>query len=131
MVVLAHLAVASTPCFETELEVARLAEAGVLATHHAPAQPVRAEPAAAAAPAAPAVAADARVVPHQLHTLCLCGCSSNSQTPGTTTSARLGFALLPADAPVLAEAEPAVGVRASIPLPVPVADALDHVPIFS
>lgn len=146
LVVLAHLSVASTPCFETEYAQTQLSMTGDWSTHPAAAARGQEEP----QPAEHAhhrstdehahhqqgdhpshSVAEARVVLHELRAPCMCGCGSKSQSPGATTSLRLGFALFPAKSPSLATAESPLGVPATIRLPAPLADSLDHVPIFS
>lgn len=71
-----------------------------------------------------------RVISIVVRAVCLCGCSTNTNSPGTTTSPRLGFALFPPAPPRLGEAEPSVDVQRATPVPAPLPDALDHVPIL-
>ncbi|MCP4037490.1 MAG: hypothetical protein GY733_11180 [bacterium] len=153
-VVLAHFAVVSTPCFEAESS--RLqppSVAATRATHPVPAVQVEAKAQHAhhriedarahahhggdssgtvrEATAEIEIATDTREVAHQLRALCLCGCDKNADSPGTTSSPRLGFALMPTDAPGLTEATPPHGTTSIPPVPAPLAKVFDHVPIPS
>ena len=154
MVVLAHLGVATAPPCEAAFEPERLlmlAMSDGQSTHHAFAPAVEEEtrPAEHAhhqhgdhgddsshatdqGPAkVEAATAATRVIGTVFRAVCLCGCSTNTNSPGTTTSPRLGFALFPPAPPRLGEPEPSVDVQWATPVPAPLPDALDHVPIFA
>jgi hypothetical protein len=147
IVVLAHLGVAMAPPCEANFGSERLPMSAMTdgqSTHHAFAPPVEEEtrPAELAhhqhgdhgptqAPAEVETAMTAtRVISIVVHAVCLCGCSTNTNSPGTTTSPRLGFALFPPAPPRLGEPEPSVDVQWATPVPAPLPDALDHVPIL-
>ena len=154
MVVLAHLGVTSAPGCETEFGPERLPILAMTAMtdghamHHASEQPVaeatrpveRAhhhgdDSSHAATPPTPAsaegeAATATRVIRNVLRAVCLCGCSKNTNSPGTTTSPRLGFALFPSAPPRLVEVELSVDVDRATPAPGLLADAFDHVPIL-
>jgi hypothetical protein len=152
MVVLTHLGVVSAPCCDARFEPDRfsiLARSDAQVAHHPPAPPVEEE----TRPAEPAhdhhvhdgrdashattqaranveAPGEAQLTRTEIRAVCLCGCSTNTNSPGTTTSPRLGFALFPPAPPRLVEAEPSTGVQLEIPLPAAVPDTLDHVPIL-
>jgi hypothetical protein len=157
MVVLAHLGVAMAPPCEAKLGPERLPMLAMTddqSMHHAFAPPVEEETrpaghahhqhahhqnsdhaddsshAAAQAPAEVALSTATRVIRAAFRAVCLCGCSTNTNSPGTTTSPRLGFALFPPAPPRLGEPEPSVDVQWATPVPAPLPDALDHVPIL-
>ena len=147
LVVLAHLGVASTPCVERvrglDLPATgpQHAQSASAPTHqraqHDAGHPDPSEHAHHRHPdqAAPADAAEVEpklaLVLHELRALCLCGCGKHSQSPGTTTSPRVGFALFPPGPARLLEAFPCVDAPAADRMPPPRADPLDHIPIFS
>lgn len=149
MVLLAHLGVAMAPRCEAGFGPERfstLATTDGPAAHHASAPLVEEKTRrighahhhhgddsshAAAQPRTEVEAATAtRVIRTTFRAVCLCGCSTNTNSPGTTTSPRLGFALFPPVPPRLVEAEPVVDVQRVTPVPAPLADALDHIPIL-
>ena len=154
MVVLAHLGVAVAPPCEAKFGPERLPALAMTdgqSTHHAFPPPVEEEtrPAEHAhhqhgaqgdeSSDAPTQAPDevetaptaTRVIGIVVRAVCLCGCSSNTNAPGTTTSPRLGFALFPPPPPRLSERGPSVDLQRATPEPAPLGDALDHVPIFA
>ena len=154
MVVLAHLGVAVAPPCEAEFGPERLpllAMTDGQSPHHAFAQAVEEEarpsehahhkhgargdessPAPAQAPDEVETATTATgVIGIVIRAVCLCGCSTNTNSPGTTTSPRLGFALFPPPPPRLSERGPSVDLQRATPVPAPLGDALDHVPIFA
>lgn len=155
MVVLAHLSVAMAPPCEASLGPEQLptilAVSEGHAMHQALAPPVVEEPARPAehahhqhgdrgersshspaqAPAEVETATTATgVIGIVVRAVCLCGCSTNTNSPGTTTSPRLGFALFPPTPPRLGEPLLSVDVQWATPIPAPLPDALDHVPIL-
>jgi hypothetical protein len=154
IVVLVHLGVAVAPPCEAKYGPERLPMLAMTdgqSTHHAFRPPVEEEtrPAESAhhqhghhghesshalnrAPAEVEAATTARrVINIVVRAVCLCGCSTNTNAPGTTTSPRLGFALFPPAPPRLGEPEPFVDVPWATPVPAPLPDVLDHVPIFA
>ena len=147
LIVLAHLGVASIPCFDAEGEGAVPVMAGAHDSHHALVQPAPMDEALAdgrdvdahahhrhgdqAEPQVAEVEPQRVVVLHELRASCLCGCSKRPDSPGTTTSSRLGFALLPPEPTRLIENLPLVDAPPRSRLPAPPADLLDHVPIYS
>jgi len=153
MVVLAHLGVAMAPPCEAKFGPERLPMLAMTdgqSTHHSFPPPVEEETrpaehahhqhgdhgdesshASAQAPAEVEAATTAtRVISIVVRAVCLCGCSTNTNAPGTTTSPRLGFALFPPPPPRLSERESFVDVQWATPVPAPLGDALDHVPIL-
>lgn len=154
MVVLAHLGVAMAPPCEAEFGPERLPMLAMTdgrSAHHAFAPAVEEETrptehahhqhgargdesshAPTQAPDEIETATTATgVIGIVVRAVCLCGCSTNTSSPGTTTSPRLGFALFPPAPPRLGEGEPFVDVQWATPVPAPLPDALDHVPIFA
>jgi len=67
----------------------------------------------------------------QLRAPCMCGCGEGANSAGTTTSPRIGFALLSPDPQRLPEVTHSFGWPTVDRVPVPLSDAFDHVPIFS
>ncbi len=149
MVVLTHLGVVSAPYCDAGFESQRfpiLALSDAQTVHHPSTPSVEDEtrPAehahhqhghdashAVAQPRAEIEAArEVRVIRTEIRAVCLCGCSTNTNSPGTTTSPRLGFALFPSAPPRLLEAEPPTGLQRETPFPAVVPDTLDHVPIL-
>ncbi len=154
MIVLAHLGVAMAPPCEAKIGSERLPMLAMTddqSTHHAFPPPIENETRPAEhkhhqhgaqgdeSSDAPTQAPDevetaptaTRVIGIVVRAVCLCGCSTNTNSPGTATSPRLGFALFPPAPPRLGEREPSVDVQWATPVPAPLPDALDHVPIFA
>jgi len=71
------------------------------------------------------------VVLVEMRAPCLCGCSKSANSPGTTSSPRLGFALFPPKPASLPELAPSSRAAEIGPMPSPLADVLEHVPIIS
>ena len=147
MVVLTHLGVTSVPSCDAGFEPSRLpvfALSDAQAPHHPPPPLVEEETrpaehehhhhdashATAQARADVEAEREAQLIRSEIRPVCLCGCSTNTNSPGTTTSPRLGFALFPPAPPRFVEAEPSIGVQREIPPPTAVPDTLDHVPIL-
>lgn len=74
---------------------------------------------------------DSEVAGLQLRAKCTCGCSKGAASAGTTTSPRVGFALLSAPPERLLEIAPPFDVWLIERVPASQADAFDHVPILS
>ena len=155
MVVLAHLGVAVAPPCETEFGSERLPVLAMTdgqSAHHVFAPAVEQEtratqhahhqhgaqgddsshvPAAQGHDEVETTMTATGVIGIVVRAVCLCGCSTNTNSPGTTTSPRLGFALFPPPPPRLGEPQPSVDVQWATPVPAPLPDGLDHVPIFA
>jgi hypothetical protein len=75
------------------------------------------------------IATDAESVLAELHAPCPCGCSKSTNSPGTTSSPRLGFVLFPPRPIPLPEATPSFIVAEVDPMPAAPEAPLDHIPI--
>jgi hypothetical protein len=124
LVVLAHLGVASTPCFETGVGFDRLLASADRDSRLA-AAPFTGQDEHATHPAAAAAVKGAHA---ELRSTCICGGSKGTDSAGT--SPRLGFALIPADPAVLPDAVASVEAPATYGMPALLADPFDHVPIL-
>jgi hypothetical protein len=67
----------------------------------------------------------------ELRAKCTCGCSQDADRPGSTTSSRVGFALLSAPTERLLELPPPFDAWSIERAPASRADTFDHVPILS
>jgi len=162
LVVLAHLGVASTPCFESAAGLDPLLAIGGGGTGPAPVQSSEQDERFAHHAAAVAIEGETKstadadphahhqhgdsmqaesevmaepdeevtIALHELRAPCLCGCSRNNDSAGSTTSPRLGFALFPAAPELLPEVARSVDATAAYGMPAPLADSFDHVPIL-
>jgi len=148
LIVLAHVCVITIPCFDADLGLdtfqtralpqphAVVQQPAPSASHHAHHSPAPASAHAQhggghhrnlATPSKPHV----KVAGLELRAQCKCGCSKTTNSTGTTTSPRVGFALLAPEPIRFAERVPSFDVASTRRWPVPIASAFDHVPILS
>jgi hypothetical protein len=91
-------------------------------------EPVQAE--VVQAKAEPEMSSDEDVAVAELRAPCMCGCGKGADSPGTTSSPRLGFALFPSSPVLLPDAPASAEAPAVYRMPALLADSFDHVPIL-